>query len=71
MKLGYECEDCNDSVYPAAPPSEIRWLRNRRHLVREVAQHLHSGLDSWMTEGLAFLEEHADHSLAFAEKAAS
>jgi hypothetical protein len=31
--------------------------------VREVARHSTAGLDSWMTEGLAFLDEHDGHSV--------
>jgi hypothetical protein len=68
MMIGYACEDCGEVVWPAAPPGEIRWLRDRRHIVREVAGHLHSGLDSWMAEGLAFLDEHGDHSIAYIER---
>jgi len=33
------------------------------HVVREVARHSTDGLDSWMMEGLAFLDEHEGHSL--------
>ncbi|MDQ6767131.1 MAG: hypothetical protein M3Z41_04925 [Candidatus Eremiobacteraeota bacterium] len=41
----------------------MRWLRDREHIVREVAQHSSSGLDTWMTEGLAFLDEHRGHDI--------
>lgn len=41
----------------------IRWLRDREHIVREVAEHSSSGLETWMTEGLAFLDEHRGHPI--------
>jgi len=43
--------------------SELQWLQERLHVVREVARHSTDGLDSWMMEGLAFLDEHEGHSL--------
>ena len=42
----------------------VRWLRDREHVAREVAQHSASGLDTWMNEGLAFLDEHRGHAVA-------
>ncbi len=39
----------------------VRWLRDREHIVREVAAHSSSGLETWMNEGLAFLDEHRGH----------
>lgn len=68
MKLGYYCEECRVGIWPATTPSELRWLRERRHIVREVASHLNNGLDSWMSEALAFLDEHGDHDVTYAEK---
>jgi hypothetical protein len=32
-------------------------------VVREVARHSGDGLDSWMMDGLAFLDTHAGHSV--------
>jgi hypothetical protein len=43
--------------------SELQWLKDRLHIVREVARHSSDGLDSWMMEGLAFLHEHQGHSV--------
>jgi len=42
-------------------PTSVRWLRDREHIVREVEQHSSSGLDTWMNEGLRFLDEHRGH----------
>jgi len=42
---------------------ELDWLKNRRHIVREVARHLSAGLDGWMDQGLAFLDQHEGHSI--------
>lgn len=42
----------------------VRWLRDREHIVREVSEHSSSGLETWMNEGLAFLEEHRGHGVA-------
>lgn len=63
MRFGYRCEDCEAAIFPVTTRSELQWLRNRLHVVREVASHSSTGLDSWMSEGLAFLEEHQDHSV--------
>ncbi len=43
--------------------AELTWLRERAHVAREVARHSGGGLDQWMMEGLAFLDEHSDHSV--------
>jgi hypothetical protein len=37
-------------------------------VVREVARHSSDGLDSWMMDGLAFLDEHAGHSLVLVSR---
>ena len=63
MPTGYFCEDCEISIWIAAPRSELSWLKDRIHVVREVAKHSTTGLDSWIAEGLHFLEEHSDHSV--------
>jgi len=41
----------------------LTWLRNREHVVREVANHVQAGLDTWITEGLEFLDRHSGHSV--------
>jgi hypothetical protein len=46
--------------------AHIRWLRDREHVVREVAEHASSGLDLWMSEGLDFLDRHRGHSITIA-----
>ena len=63
MRYGLGCEDCGDVVLLAQGMTHIRWLRDREHIVREVAEHASSGLDTWMNEGLAFLSEHRGHSI--------
>ena len=60
---GYACEDCNVAIYPTTTRAELAWLKDRAHVAREVARHSSGGLDHWMTEGLAFLDEHAGHSV--------
>jgi methionyl-tRNA synthetase len=68
MQYGYHCEECEDAIWPAAPRSELQWLRDREHVVREVARHVNAGLDTWITEGLAFLDRHARHSIVMVRK---
>ncbi len=63
MRYGYRCEDCNLAIFPTTTRAELAWLKDRVHIVREVARHSSGGLDSWMMEGLAFLEDHAGHSV--------
>jgi hypothetical protein len=46
----------------------LRWLKDRPHVAREVAKHSNDGLDSWMMEGLAFLDEHAGHSVVLVSR---
>lgn len=58
MQYGYKCEDCEIAVFPVTTRSELQWLRDRVHVVREVAKHSSGGLDSWMMDGFAFLDEH-------------
>jgi hypothetical protein len=43
--------------------AELIWLRRRRHIVREVQQHLSGGLDGWMDDALRFLADHEDHAV--------
>jgi tRNA G26 N,N-dimethylase Trm1 len=63
MRSGLGCEDCGESVWLAAGPLFVRWLRDREHIVREVGEHSTSGLETWMSEGLNFLDEHRGHSV--------
>lgn len=63
MRSGYYCEDCEVAIYPTTTRAELLWLKDRAHVAREVARHSSGGLDHWMTEGLAFLDEHAGHSV--------
>jgi hypothetical protein len=36
--------------------------------VREVARHSGNGLDTWMMEGLAFLDEHQGHGIVLVSR---
>ncbi len=68
MQYGYRCEDCESAIFPTTTRNELRWLQDRLHVVREVAKHTANGLDSWMMDGLAFLEEHQGHSVVVQRK---
>ncbi len=63
MANGYQCEDCEVAIWPPTTRSELAWLKDRIHVVREVAKHSHGGLDSWIVEGLQFLNDHQGHSI--------
>jgi methionyl-tRNA synthetase len=63
MQYGYHCEECVEAIWPAAPRAELQWLKDRQHVVREVAKHVHGGLDTWITEGIAFLDLHHAHNV--------
>jgi methionyl-tRNA synthetase len=63
MRYGYQCEECETAIWPATARNELQWLKNREHVVREVAGHVQAGLDTWIVEGLAFLADHAGHSV--------
>ncbi len=63
MRFGYACEECGEVAWISQGLTNLRWLRDREHIVREVAEHASSGLDLWMTEGLAFLSEHNSHAV--------
>jgi hypothetical protein len=69
MRFGYHCEECEEAVWLATTRTELQWLRNRRHVVREVARHLSGGLDGWMDEGLVFLDRHEGHSIVVVQHA--
>jgi hypothetical protein len=62
VSVGYQCEECEQAVWLATTRAELTWLRNRRHIVREVLKHVSAGLDSWIMEGLEFLDEHEGHN---------
>ena len=68
MQFGYQCEECEEAAWVTSTRSELAWLKNRRHVVREVARHLSSGLDGWMDEGLAFLDRHESHSIVVVQR---
>jgi methionyl-tRNA synthetase len=63
MQHGLKCEDCEVAVFPTTTRAELSWLKDRRHVVREVAKHTVAGLDSWMMEGLEFLNDHDGHAV--------
>ncbi|HEY5257858.1 MAG TPA: hypothetical protein VIJ12_05700 [Candidatus Baltobacteraceae bacterium] len=63
MQHGFQCEDCEVAIFPTTTRSELKWLRDRVHVVREVAKHSDNGLETWMMDGLAFLNDHAGHSI--------
>jgi hypothetical protein len=56
------------AIFPTTTRSELRWLQDRLHVVREVAKHSAGGLETWMMDGLGFLEEHQGHSLVLVSR---
>jgi hypothetical protein len=68
MQYGYKCEDCELAVFPTTTRTELAWLRDRVHVAREVARHSSNGLDSWMMEGLDFLNDHVGHSIVLVSR---
>ena len=60
---GYHCEECEEAIWPVAPRAELAWLKDREHVAREVARHTQAGLDTWISEGLDFLDRHTGHSV--------
>jgi len=68
MHYGYHCEECEEAIFPAAPRTDLTWLKNRQHLVKEVQSHVHGGLDTWIVEGLEFLDRHVGHSIVVTQK---
>ena len=68
MRFGFHCEECEEAVWPATTRSELQWLKNREHVVREVARHVQAGLDTWINEGLEFLEHHSGHSVVLSKR---
>lgn len=69
MQFGYKCEDCEVAVFPTTTRSELKWLKDRIHVVREVAKHSSGGLDSWMVDGMEFLNDHVGHAVALVSQA--
>jgi hypothetical protein len=65
---GYYCADCERAVWPATTRGELKWLRERENIVREVEKHLSGGVDSWIEAGLAFLDEHHGHTVLLRER---
>jgi len=63
VQYGYQCEDCETAIFPTTTRAELQWLKDRLHVVREVAKHSSGGLDTWMMEGLSFLDDHLGHSI--------
>ncbi len=63
MRYGYQCEECAEAVWPATTRAELVWLRNRRHVVGEVLKHVSGGLDTWVMDGIEFLDAHDGHSV--------
>jgi hypothetical protein len=63
VRSGLGCEDCGEVLWISQGLVNLRWLRDREHVVREVAEHSTSGLETWMNEGLAFLDQHRGHSI--------
>lgn len=68
MQFGYQCEECEEAVWLPTTRSELQWLKDRRHVVREVARHLSAGLDGWIDEGLTFLNHHDTHSVVMVSR---
>ncbi len=68
MQSGYHCEECEEAVFPVTTRSELQWLKNRRHVVMEVAKHVSGGLDGWIVEGLDFLDKHEGHSVVVTQR---
>ena len=68
MRFGYHCEDCEEAVWPATSRMELQWLKNREHVVREVAGHVQGGLDTWIVDGLEFLGRHSGHDVSLTRR---
>jgi methionyl-tRNA synthetase len=68
MQYGYQCEDCEVAIFPTTTRTELAWLRDRVHVVREMLKHTSTGLDQWMMDGFEFLDEHAGHSIVLVSR---
>ena len=62
-RAGLACEDCGEIVWISQGLTSVRWLRDRENIVREVEQHSVAGVDTWMQDGLRFMDEHRGHSI--------
>lgn len=69
MRCGFACQDCGNVVWLSQGITHVRWLRDREHVVREVAEHSSAGIDIWMTDGLKFLDEHRGHGVTLVSEA--
>ena len=68
MQHGYKCEDCEVAIFPTTTAAELRWLKDRAHIAREVAKHSSTGLDTWMMDGLEFLSDHQGHAIVLVSR---
>jgi methionyl-tRNA synthetase len=68
VQFGYHCEECEEAVFPVTTRSELVWLKNRRHVVEEVSKHVSGGLDTWIVDGLDFLDKHNGHSVVVTQR---
>jgi hypothetical protein len=68
VHVGYQCEECEEAVWLTTTRSELTWLRNRRHIVKEVMRHVSGGLDTWMMDGMEFLDRHEGHNTMIVTK---
>jgi hypothetical protein len=68
VPFGYHCEECEDALFFTTTRSELQWLKRRAHIVAEVSKHMSTGLDTWMAEGIDFLDKHPGHSIVITEK---
>jgi hypothetical protein len=68
MTYGYQCEECEEAAWPTTTHAELVWLRSRRHVVREVLKHVSGGLDSWIMDGMEFLDAHDGHSIVIVRR---
>lgn len=68
VTYGYHCEECEDAIWLPTTRAELQWLKDREHVAREVARHVQSGLDTWINEGLDFLDKHHGHSVMLTKR---
>lgn len=68
MQYGFKCEDCETAIFPTTTHAELQWLKDRVHVVREVAKHSSGGLETWMMDGLSFLDDHSGHSIVLVSR---
>ncbi|HUZ48368.1 MAG TPA: hypothetical protein VMW12_01365 [Candidatus Dormibacteraeota bacterium] len=68
MRYGYQCEECEAAIFLVTTRTELAWLKDRVHVAREVAKHSSNGLDTWMMDGLEFLNDHQGHDVMLVSK---